>query len=386
MNKAWNYCFKYLFCDKINLFYDHLYSHEEDGAISGLPSIEQINKQIPNPNGWSTGMEDSVICGSMMLDCAMIKKDVDAIKKIVDGLFLCSDCSDEQGFIARSVSPIDKKSHYSNSSRDQYTHFVYSFTHLYFSTICDEVTKQRINQTFIDIATRMEKNVIFENNYEFLREDEKNGLCFKMWGEIGKHEYLRLPMFYLAAFLTSKSEKYKDLYLKYRDEALEKSCGIDYEKEPTAYPILQMQYSLKFIYDFDDDKSTKEKCKKLMEIAQKAFQQKAFEYYNELLKCTDTLSYKYTPFYEQPAVYIGNIGGYEYNNHNQDIYPENKAYYLLRNIGDSVALSASTGIFDKELVEVVEKSASLIDYSNHYSNAPIYLLNGYWNMLGVKNG
>ena len=212
MKNAWNYCFEHLFCEKTNLFYDHLYNLNKDGNICGLPTLEQINAQIPNPNGWSTGMEDSVICGSMMLDCAMIKEDTKAIKKIVEGLLLCANCSNSIGFLARSVSPIDKRAHYSNSSRDQYTHFIYSLTYLYFSPFCDEETKRKINKAFIDIATRMEKCVAPENDYEFLREDNKKGLCFKMWGEIGKHEYLRLPFVYLAAYLTSKDEKYKDLY------------------------------------------------------------------------------------------------------------------------------------------------------------------------------
>ena len=376
MKNVWDYCFEHLFCYKTNLFYDHLYSHEKDGNICGLPTIEQIKAQIPNPNGWSTGMEDSVICGSMMLDCAIIKNDISAIKHIVDGLILCATCSNEKGFIARSVSPIDNKTHYSNSSRDQYTHFIYSLTNLYFSDYCDDETRQKIKETFACVADRMTKYIISENDYEFPREDGKNGLCFKMWGEIGKHEYLRLPMFYLV----SKDEKYKDLYLKYRDEALEKSFGIDYENEQTAYPILQMQYSLKYIYDFDNDATVKSKCKELMESASKVFFKKANEYYKALLDCTDTLNYKYTPFYEQEAVYIGNIGGIEYNNHNQDIYPENKAYYLFRNIGDSVAIVALNDEFDEELVEIIKKSARLIDYDNHYSNAPIYLLNGYYSM------
>ncbi len=380
MNKTWNYCFKHLFCEKTNLFYDHLCSHEKNGNISGLPTLEQIKSQIPNPNGWSTGMEDSVICGSMMLDCAVEKGEKQLINNIVDGLILCATCSNEPGFIARSVSPIDNKTHYSNSSRDQYTHFIYSLTHLYFSSFCDDEQKQKIKEIFVDVADRMTRCVTAENDYEFPREDNKKGLCFKMWGEIGKHEYLRLPMFYLAAFLVSKNEKYRDLYLKYRDEALEKSFGFDYENAHAAYPVLQMQYSLKYIYDFDDDTTVKSKCKELMKSASDVFSKKAKEYYKSLLECTDTLGYKYTPFWNQPAVYTGNIGGIEYNNHNQDIYPENKAYYILRNIGDSVAIVALYNGFDEDLVEIIKKSADLIDYDNHYSNAPIYLLNGYYSM------
>lgn len=379
MNKAWNFAVKHLFCDKTDLFYDHLYDLSRDGAIKGLPNLEQIKAQFPNPNGWSTGMEDSVICGSMMLDCAMKKGENEFAKRIAKGLINCATVSDEPGFIARSISPIDEKSHYSNSSRDQYTHFIYSLTYYYFSPICTAEHKQKIKAIFVSVANRMEKYVVLENDYEFPREDGKKGLCFKMWGEIGKHEYLRLPFIYLATFVVTGDKNYKELYLKYRDEAIEKSFGLDYEQIETAYPISQMQYSLKFICDFDE--SVKDKCKELMSVAQKTFAKKAFDYFDELQTCTETLCYKYTPFDEQEPVYIGNIGGIEYYNHNQDIYPQNKAYYILRNIGDSVAIVALDGEYDESLLELLKASANLIDYSNHYSNAPIYLLNGYYSMI-----
>ena len=379
MNNAWDFAVSHLFCEKTNLFYDHLYDLSSDGAVKGLPTLEQIGAQIPNPNGWSTGMEDSVICGSMMLDCAMKKGEIEFAKRIAKGLIACATISDVPGFVARSFSPIDNKTHYSNSSRDQYTHLIYSLTYYYFSAFCDDETKTQIKTIFTQIADRMTECVVKENDYEFLREDGKVGLCFKMWGEVGKHEYLRLPMFYLAAFVVSGDEKYNELYLKYRDEAIEKSFGLDYEKIDTAYPILQMQYSLKFVCDFDE--SVKNKCQELMSLASKTFVKKANEYFEELQECKESLCYKYTPFDEQPAVYIGKIGGIDYYNHNQDIYPENKAYYLLRNIGDSVAIVALDGGVDENLIDIVKMSANLIDYNNHYSNGPVYLLNGYYSMM-----
>ena len=283
MDKTWNFAVSLLFCEKTNLFYDHLYNLTSDGAVKGLPTLEQIGAQIPNPNGWSTGMEDSVICGSMMLDCAMKKGEIEFAKRIVKGLIACATISDVPGFVARSFSPIDNKTHYSNSSRDQYTHLIYSLTYYYFSTFCDDETKTQIKTIFTQIADRMTECVVKENDYEFLREDGKIGLCFKMWGEVGKHEYLRLPMFYLAAFVVSGDEKYNELYLKYRDEAIEKSFGLEYEKSQTAYPILQMQYSLKFVCDFDEN--VKDKCQELMSLASNAFAKKANEYFEELQEC-----------------------------------------------------------------------------------------------------
>ena len=71
MKKAFDFWIEHLFCKKTNLFYDHLYDLSKDGATKFLPTIESIKRQQPNPNGWSTGMEDSVLCGSMMLDVVL---------------------------------------------------------------------------------------------------------------------------------------------------------------------------------------------------------------------------------------------------------------------------------------------------------------------------
>ncbi len=387
MKKAFDFCFEHLFSDKTNLFYDHLYDLSKDGATKFLPTIESIRRQQPNPNGWSTGMEDSVLCGSMMLDVVLkmynktpsenLKQ---TAKSIYKGLMLCASVSSEKGFIARSVSPIDCVSHYSNSSRDQYTHFIFSMYNYYKSDLCDTSEKAEIEKVFVQIADRCQKYCTAENDYEFPREDKKSGLCFKMWGEIGKHEYLRLPMFYLASYLVSKDEKHKRLYLQYRDEAIEKSFCIDYENEQTAYPILQMQYSLKFIIDNDGEKQVKEKCSRLMQKASDSFATKVNKYFSDLQKHKDTLCYRYNYWQNEPSVYIGKIGGIDYYNHNQDIYEQNKAYYILRNIGDSVAIVALCGNADTQLLDKVKESADTIDFDNHYTNAPIYLLNGYYLM------
>ena len=383
MKKAFDFCFGHLFCKKTNLFYDHLYDLSEEGATKFLPTIESIHKQQPNPNGWSTGMEDSVLCGSMMLDVVLNMYKIapsenlrQIAKDIYNGLMLCACVSKEKGFIARSVSPIDKISHYSNSSRDQYTHFVYSMFNYSKSEICECKEREQIALVFKQIADRCERYCTKENDYEFPREDGKKGLCFKMWGEIGFHEYLRLPMFYLATYKVTDEKKYKDLYLKYRDEAIEKSFCVDYENQHAAYPILQMQYSLKFISD--NDCEAKERCASLMQNASKSFATKAKEYFRELQKHKDTLCYKYNYWQDEPSVYIGKIGGIDYYNHNQDIYEQNKAYYILRNIADSVAIVALYENADADLLEILQKSCDLIDFSNHYTNAPVYLLNAYF--------
>lgn len=305
MKDAWNFVWNYLFSNETNLFYDHMVEMSSDGATKYLPSPELIKRQIPNPNGWSTGMEDSVLCGGMMLDVIIARYKMTKepemktlARKVYKGLELCATVSAEKGFIARSVSPVDKKSHYSNSSRDQYTHFIYSACRYYLSDLCEDTDKSSIRDILVQAAARFETYITPENGYNFPREDNKNGMVFQMWGEIGKHEYLRLPMFYAAAWKIGGENRFKDLYMQYRDEAIEKSFGIEYDSLSTAYPILQMQYSLKFLYDLEEDIDFRNKCRKLMDMAAEAFQKKLEEAYCLLTEpaCRETVSYRYNPW------------------------------------------------------------------------------------------
>ena len=90
------------------------------------------------------------------------------------------------------------------------------------------------------------------------------------------------------------------------------------------------------------------------------------------------------PWEKEKGVYVGCFGGIAYYNHNQDIYKENRAYYLIRNIGDAVAIMALTGRYDEKAVGIVVKTANLIDWNNHYNNAPINLLNAFWLMQSIS--
>jgi hypothetical protein len=392
MKDAWNFVWNYLFSYETNLFYDHMVEMSSDGATKHLPLPELIKRQIPNPNGWSTGMEDSVLCGGMMLDVIIARYKMTKepamktlARKVYKGLELCATVSAEKGFIARSVSPVDKKSHYSNSSRDQYTHFIYSACRYYLSDLCEDTDKSSIRDILVQAAARFETYVTPENGYNFPREDNKNGMVFQMWGEIGKHEYLRLPMFYAAAWKFGDEKRFKDLYMQYRDEAIEKSFGIAYDSLSTAYPILQMQYSLKFLYDLEEDIDFRNKCRKLMDMAAEAFQKKLEEAYCLLTEpaCRETVSYRYNPWEKEKGVYLGCFGGIAYYNHNQDIYKENRAYYLIRNIGDAAAIMALAGKHNEKAVGIVERTANLINWNNHYNNAPINLLNAFWLMRSI---
>ena len=104
------------------------------------------------------------------------------------------------------------------------------------------------------------------------------------------------------------------------------------------------------------------------------------ELYEELLNA----AYQYRRWDKEPAHYLGTYGNIPYYNHNQDVYNENKAYYIFRNLGDSVTISALGGKYNETLLKIIESAAKIINTDKHYSNAPLYLLGGYYSMLNLK--
>ncbi len=263
---AWEFSER-LYHDGTHLYYDYLASDETDGATKYLPTLDELQAQAPNPCGWGTGMEDSMLNGGNMLEAVLATynrtKD-ESLKSVADdifkGLYTCATVSEQNGYLARSVSPIDGKSHYMNSSRDQYTHWIYIGYAFYNHPLCDENQKEQIRKVLVSFAEKAERDVTEENDYCLLREDGKPADVSCMYGpSVVMHECMRLPMFYLAAYHVSKDKHWKDMYLKYRDWATQGSEKILEENAfrifEYAYALLQMQYSMKLVYELEEDES-----------------------------------------------------------------------------------------------------------------------------------
>lgn len=393
IQKAWNYLWSNLFYEKTSLFYDYRVSQEKDGLISTLPCPEMVRRQIPNPCGWGIGMEDSVINNAMMLDTVvsryLVTKDP-ALKPYADKLFaglkLCATVSKRSGFIVRSVLPFDGVSHYINSSRDQYTHWIYSAYRFYDSGLSDREQKEDVKNILVSVAKRMEADVTEENDFQLLREDGKIGIVQKMWGQLGAHEYLRLPIFYAAAFKISGDDHWKKMYLSYRDEATVLSEKIDYEKIGGVYPVLQMQYSLALLFDAEDDEIYKSKYRNLMKRASAHYHRQAVLYSKELCKPEhkNDFCYQYRDWRYMPAKFDGYIGQMPYYNPNQCSLEENQSFYPVRNVGDAAAIGALCGDAPDDVISSVTNLCDRIDFDNHYSSAPLNLINAFWLLKEIK--
>jgi len=386
IDKIEDYIWNNLYCDKTNLFYDFRTSKEKDSHIVNLPLPEYISSQVPNPCGYGTGMEDSSLNGGIMLDSTVAAYEVtgddkyrEQAVKIYSGLRLCAEAHGYPGYIARSVSPIDKESVYLDSSRDQYTNWVFGAYRYYRSGFATAEHKASIAKAIVGIAQKHEREVTPENNYCLLRPDGKHGRVLGMWGNIEPHEFLRMPMIYLAAFYVSDDIHWKEMYLKYRQEALERSFEIDCSKLWHAYCSLQMQYSVRLLYELDEDEHYRAEYKRLM--------CKVADYYVQRIvsECEDLVSGKsgvdlcasYGVWNKLQARFTGFIGGYAYYN---PTHPKEAAdaFYALRDIGNSAQVIALAGNAEQRILDAVISVADAIDTENHFTGGPIDLYGAYW--------
>ena len=234
---AWRCVFERFYVPSVHLLYDYRVDGADDGLVRCLPTADEIRDGFPNPCGWGTGMEDSVLLGAPMLLAAMHRwvatGDAVAAKRAHDlfsGLVACAEVSGVPGFVARSISPRDGRSFYTNSSRDQYTLFVYALWRFRACALATAAEREKAEKLLVDVARYCEKCVTRENGYMLLRADGGQSLVCKMWaddpaapqppGGLEAHEVTRLVMFYAAAYAVSGDVHWREMELRYADKAI----------------------------------------------------------------------------------------------------------------------------------------------------------------------
>ncbi len=268
-NKAWRYVRDFLFYEKTELIYDRKI---ED--LNYFPTPEQISRQYPNPCGYGTGMEDSMINGSSMLlacigrclefDCPEART---LAHRLVLGILKCQSTARSHGFLPRSVSPADGVSHYIDSSRDQYTLVVFAMHKFLSSGLATDKERIDISKMLTAFAERAEKNATPENGFDMLREDGGASRANVMWGKtLGNHEWLRLPMIYLSAYKVNGDRKWLSLYEHIRREACESSLPMT-GSYWHLYSMQQMQMSARLLYDLEDSDEWRESYAEIMHKA-----------------------------------------------------------------------------------------------------------------------
>ena len=243
-----------------------------------LPSVERIKKIDPNDCGYGTGMDDVPLFQGILLAgiCDQYEATRDESLKeeavsMAKGLQLCATAHGIPGFVARGVSPEDKKSVYITSSRDQYTHLIHGLWRYYRSPLCDEADKAPIREILQAIADRMTRNVTKENGYDFLRADgsrDTRGICRML--DVMPHEAARLAMFYAASWDVSKNKEHYRLYREHLPRAIRESLEMpnlpdqEIARWIPPYSVLQMQCSLEVLHELETDPKMKARIEETM--------------------------------------------------------------------------------------------------------------------------
>ena len=388
MEKAWNFVWNRLFDKRTCMFYNHLVGHEPDAATRYLPEPEMIRLLIPNPGGYGTGMEDCMLNAGLMMDTVIARYEAtgdEAMREyaadICCGMILDATVSPQKGFLPRGVSPADCHSHYIDTSRDQYTNWFYAAHRLYFSALSDETQKEHLRNGLTAMAEKMEADIVPENNWRFRREDGKFGFVGQMWGDIHPHEALRLPMLYLLTWKTTGNPHWHEMYLRYRDEALSKTLEHVPLSGPT-YAGLQLQFSVRLVYDLDDDPEVRETCLAFMRKMADPYEAMSIRKADELMtpEGAEWLAIPYVRWQQSRFRYAGCWGDHGYFIPEPSDFREHQSYYPLRAVGEGVSVAAmcpGRKVSDAA-VERLVRMAEFVDYDKHCTCAPIALLEAYW--------
>lgn len=387
VDRAWDFVWERLFDGRTGMFYNHLAGEDAHGT-KYLPSPELIQRQIPNPGGYGTGMEDCMLNAGMMMDAVVARYEATGDKEmekyaseICRGMILAASVSPKKGFLPRGVSPEDGKSHYMDTSRDQYTNWLYGAYRLYYSGLSNTDQRAKICRCVAEMAEKMEAEVIPENGYSFLREDGRVGVVGKMWGELGYHEYLRLPMFYLLAWKLTGNVHWREQYMKYRDEALLRTLDTETFLDNT-YAALQCQFSVRMVHGLDEDPAVRRACMTHMQKNAAHYEPLAGERADLLMTSSgaEWLEIPYLRWEESKFRFAGIYGDLPYYVPEPSDFREHLSYYPLRAVGECVSIAAlcpghrvAESVRDK-LIAVGE----FVNYGKHRTCAPVALLEGFW--------
>ena len=249
---------EWYYAPETHLFYDYLCSTEIGQRFRYLPTPEEISRQCPNPNGWGAGMEDCSINAGLWMGMICDRYAAtgeahlrEAAGRVYEGMVLCATLSHSPGLVLRGVSPVDRTSHFMESSRDQYTWHAYGLWRLFHSELSTEAQRETIGAILAAVCERLERNIVpGETDYHICREDGRPGLVDKMW-HVDPHEVARLPMLYAIGADVTGEDHWWRMYREYAAQAARESVLVPAGMK-TVYALLQEQVSLEALYELEN--------------------------------------------------------------------------------------------------------------------------------------
>ncbi len=389
---AWDFVFDKLWCEKTKLIYDYMTGEGADGAFRHLPTKEEIEKNYPNPCGWYTGMEDGDISGGMMLDAVLYRYEMTkekSMKKYADDLYeglMGNATVGPKGFLARARLPEDGKTYYVNSSRDQYTHWIFAMTHFFNSELADEEQRENIKKVLVDFAEKAERDLTPENDYSLLNAVGKPSLVCWMRGEmINRHESLRTAMIYLAAYAVTNNSHWLEKYREERAWGLDFAEKIQFEGHlfERAFALMQMQLSVRLLYDYETDGEYKARYKALMEKVADGSEHFVLESRENLkgVKMQKTV----ISWRDCPEEFIGsewNPYGYEVKLPNVYRASCGNLMWDLRNASDSIILQCLCDgrEIKKEQIEALTEILKTLSFADSFNHTAVAYCLAFWTL------
>lgn len=269
MTELWQYVTEKLIHPATDTIFDHPTMPDD-----AYPSAEDARCSVPNPNGYATGTEDGMLYAGTMVDACLEFTEAPemtdpVLHQLIRGMIRCALAAYTPGFIPRNILPCDGKSHYLDSSRDQYTMYISGAVRYLCSAFCTGEERRQLTAVLTAVAERTLRNVTPENDYDLLRDDNTPALHGRMWdvAKLGNHEALRLPMIELAGFYASRDDRFLERYHAHREEAYARSM----EFPETAngywhlYALQQMMASVRTLRMLETDEAWRKKYRLLEE-------------------------------------------------------------------------------------------------------------------------
>ena len=139
----------------VRMPYGHVLDYADKNGDTPIPTAEECNSCIPNIMSWGVSIENGAFFTGLYLyglcenyDKTPNPKTKEEILLLAKGLFLLSDVSKTDGFIARGVAD-DGVSHYPFSSEDQFGPWLLGLSRLSLCDAADEYIRREIQQRII---------------------------------------------------------------------------------------------------------------------------------------------------------------------------------------------------------------------------------------------